>query len=262
MTKIITDYFVGEYWYTGYTSKPLMKLKRWPRFLKITLPELVSFGAEDWSPIGEFVSAGEFEVIDDNGTPTETDDVVVQYLNVDKQPPTVDPDSGRSFSESERRNNASLVFKLIYGDTTFLFTGDINGRRKHDNDQEAVDSEEKELLDRHNTGNDAFNLESTVLQIAHHGSDGSSSLPFLRAVNPEWAVIPAGNAHGHPIKTALTRIKTVISPDSHILRTDESGSEAFDSKDKDTTSDPTGDDNLVFVVDQSGIDTIIRIKVN
>lgn len=260
MTKIITDYFVGEYWNTGYTSKKLMRLKRWPKFLTVTVPELVSFGAEDWTPIGDFVSAGEFETIDDNGTATTNDDVVVQYLNVDKQPPVVDPDSGRSFSESERRNNASLVFKVIYGNTSFLFTGDINGREKHDSNQEAIDSEEKELLDRHNTGNDAFDLKSTVLQVSHHGSDGSSSLPFLRAVDPEWAVIPAGNANGHPTRDAVARLKTVISPDSHILRTDKSGAAHFDADGDDDTSDATGDDNLVFVVKINGIDKIIRIK--
>ncbi len=108
-----------------------------------TLPALIKDGAEDWSPIGEYVQAGELETIDDNGTAITNDDVVVQYLNVDQQPPLVDPDSGRTFSEGQRRNNASLVFKIIFGNTSFLITGDINGRKHSDDDQEAIDSEEK-----------------------------------------------------------------------------------------------------------------------
>lgn len=238
-----------------------MQLKRWPKFKNKTLPVLVAEGTEDWSPIGDFVQAGELETIDDNGTVTTNDDVVIQYLNVDQQPPLVDPDSNRTFDESEQRNNASLVIKILFGNTSFLITGDINGREKHDADQEAIDSEEKELLDRHNL-NDVFNLSATVLQVPHHGSDGSSSLPFLRAVNPEWAVIPAGNAHGHPIETALDRIKAVVNPDTHILRTDESGSESFDSDGKDDTSDPRGDDNYIFVVNENGIQNILRVRVD
>ena len=222
---------------------------------------LVDVGAEDWSPIGDFVQAGELETIDDNGTGSTADDVVVQYLNVDQQPPSVDPDSSRSFSESERRNNASLVFKVIYGNTSFLFTGDINGREMGDTNSNAIDSEEKELLDRHNQNQNVFSLKATVLQVAHHGSDGSSSTAFLAAVDPDWAVVPAGNAHGHPTRPAMTRLKAAVSPDSHILRTDESGSESFASNGIDDTSDPTGDDNLIFVVDQSGIKKIHRVKV-
>lgn len=261
MAKVIEFFFVGEYWNTGYTSKKLMKLKRWPKFLNETLPALIEVGAEDWSPIGDFVQAGELETIDDNGTASEDDDVIVQYLNVDQQPPLIDPNSGRAFSESQQRNNASLVFKVIYGDTSFLFTGDINGRKMGDSNSNAIDSEEKELLDRHNQNEDIFSLKATVLQVAHHGSDGSSSAPFLAAVDPEWAVVPAGNAHGHPTKSAMTRLKAAVNPDSHILRTDESGSESFASNGNDNTSDPTGDDNIVFVVDEDGIDKILRIKV-
>ncbi len=261
MTTIIEYFNVGEYWNTGYTSKKLMKLKRWPKFVNETLPALIAAGAEDWSPIGDFVQAGELETIDDNGTADEDDDVVIQYLNVDQQPPSVDPDSGRSFSESQQRNNASLVIKVIFGNTSFLFTGDINGREMGDSNSNAIDSEEKELLDRHNQNEDVFSLKATVLQVAHHGSDGSNSAPFLAAVDPEWAVVPAGNAHGHPTKPAMTRLKAAVNPDSHILRTDESGSESFASNGNDNTSDPTGDDNLVFVVDEDGIDKILRIKV-
>ena len=131
----------------------------------------------------------------------------------------------------------------------------------HDSDQNAIDSEEKELLDRHNQNN-AFSLDATVLQVAHHGSDGSSSAPFLAAVDPEWAVVTAGNAHGHPTEPAMNRLKAAVNPDSHILRTDESGSESFDSDGEDTTTDPTGDDNLIFVVDRNRITQILRVQTN
>ena len=78
-------------------------------------------GIDIYNPIGAWVSAGEFESIDDGGTEeNETDDVFVQYLNVDQDPPSTDPNSGRIFSESQRRNNASLVFKVIFGDVSFL----------------------------------------------------------------------------------------------------------------------------------------------
>ena len=251
LVGFVEDFEVGEFWNTGYTSKTLMKLKRWPRFLTNTIPALVNNGMTDWTPIGDFVSAGEAEVIDDLGTSDEDDDVWVHYLNVDKQPPVVDPHSGRTFDESERRNNASLVFKIVWRDTSFLFTGDINGRRHNAPDAE-IDSEERELLDRHQQDADTFGLQATVLQVSHHGSDGSSALPFLQAVSPAWAVVPAGNSHGHPHAPTLQRLRDVISPDSHILRTDAGPA----------PTDPSGDDNLIFVVNASGITEILRVRVD
>ena len=59
----------------------------------------------------------------------------------------------------------------------------------------------------------------------------------------------------------MTRLKAAIGPDNHILRTDESGSESFDGDGDDDTTDPTGDDNLIFVVDTNRITTILRVKV-
>ena len=59
----------------------------------------------------------------------------------------------------------------------------------------------------------------------------------------------------------MTWLKTVIGPDSHILRTDESGSESVTSNGNDDTSDSTGDDNLIFVVDTNRTVQILRVKV-
>ena len=70
-------------------------------------------------------------------------------------------------------------------------------------------------------------------------------------MSPEWAVIPAGNAHGHPHKPTLKRLKKVINPNSHILRTDDG-----------PATDPTGDDNFIFVVEASGITEIKRVRVD
>lgn len=260
MTRIIEDYYVGEFLNTGYYSKKLFNLKRWPRFIQETLPKLVEEGTLVYSPIRDYVDVGTFESIDDLGTDDMDDDVYIHYLNVDKQPLTRDPDSKRKFSESEQRNNASLVFRIVWHNTSFLFTGDINGRPKKETDNEFIDSEEKELLDRHNQDDVNFGLESTVIQIAHHGSNGSSSLPFLRAVNAEWVLVPAGNAHGHPTKYAMNRIKAVTTDNNKILRTDASGIESYDSDGNDDTYDEFADDSYIFEVTPAGIQKVLRVK--
>lgn len=87
-------------------------------------------------------------------------------------------------------NNTSLVLKAAYGSTSFLFTGD------------AERPAEQDLLDR------SVDLSATVLKVGHHGSDTSTTYPFLRAVDPQYAVISvgAGNAYGHPTDAALSRL--------------------------------------------------------
>ena len=68
-------------------------------------------------------------------------------------------------------NNTSIVLKIEYGNTFFLFTGDA--------EREA----EQAIL---NSGAD---LSATVLKVGHHGSDTSTTYPFLREIMPEYAVI-------------------------------------------------------------------------
>jgi competence protein ComEC len=101
-------------------------------------------------------------------------------------------------------NNYSIVLKMEYGQTSFLFTGD------------AETVSEQEML----TGK--YDLKADVLKVGHHGSTSSTSLAFLKAVSPKYAVISAGkdNQYGHPDSIILNRLKTF---GTEIYRTDESG---------------------------------------
>lgn len=87
-------------------------------------------------------------------------------------------------------NNTSIVLKLEYGETSFLFTGD------------AELESEQDMLDL------GLDLEATVLKVGHHGSYTSTSYAFLRAVNPEYAVIQCGldNDYGHPHDEVMSRL--------------------------------------------------------
>ena len=105
-------------------------------------------------------------------------------------------------------NELSNVYRIRYGKATFLFTGDL------------IKEQEKILLER------GTKLDSTVLQVGHHGSNTSSSEEFLKAVNPQYAVISvgAGNGFGHPKAEVLERLEKL---GVRILRTDQNGEIRF-----------------------------------
>lgn len=88
-------------------------------------------------------------------------------------------------------NNTSIILKIQYGETSFLFTGDAER-----------DAEQAVL----NSGAD---LSSTVLKVGHHGSDTSTSYVFLREIMPEYAVVSVGsnNSYGHPTDNVLSRLQ-------------------------------------------------------
>ena len=91
-------------------------------------------------------------------------------------------------------NNNSLVLQLVYGDISFLLTGDI-----------------EEEAERYLVRNLDL-LESDVLKAAHHGSKSSTTGAFLNAVNPQWAVISAGldNQYGHPHPSVTRRLIAAV----------------------------------------------------
>lgn len=101
-------------------------------------------------------------------------------------------------------NSTSIVLRIDYGETSFLFTGD------------AERDEEEEIIE--NGGN----LKATVLKVGHHGSDTSTSYQFLREVMPMYAVISVGenNSYGHPDETVISRLEDA---GAEIFRTDKMG---------------------------------------
>ncbi len=101
-------------------------------------------------------------------------------------------------------NNTSIVMRIVYGNTSFLFTGD-------------AEKEVEDVLVK-----SGFNLKSDVLKVGHHGSYTSTSYQFLRSVMPEYAVISCGkgNSYGHPHADPLSRLRDA---DATIFRTDLQG---------------------------------------
>lgn len=101
-------------------------------------------------------------------------------------------------------NDSSIILKIIYGETSFLFTGDA----EYDAEHAVLDS--------------GADLTATVLKVGHHGSDTSTCYPFLRAVSPAYAVISVGegNSYGHPSESTLSKLRDA---DVEVFRTDLQG---------------------------------------
>ncbi len=107
-------------------------------------------------------------------------------------------------------DNNGVVLRLSKGDISFLLTADIM--------QEA----EWELI------RNRADLTSTVLKVAHHGSDTSTTAEFLTVVAPRLAVISAGadNRFGHPSDEVLARLRESLESED-IYRTDRHGTIEF-----------------------------------
>ncbi len=109
-------------------------------------------------------------------------------------------------------NDAGIVSKLIYGNNSFLFTGDISS------------AGEKKLV------NSGENISADVLKVAHHGSKYSTSNLFLESVKPKFAVIEVGkNSYGHPTPETLQRLENF---GIKIFRTDKDGDVKLESNGK------------------------------
>jgi competence protein ComEC len=87
-------------------------------------------------------------------------------------------------------NRNSLVLRMAYGKTTFLFTGDSN----NDSEAEMIAS--------------GLPLNANILKVGHHGSCTSTGAAFLAKVIPKVAVYSAGmgNSYGHPCPDTLSRL--------------------------------------------------------
>lgn len=107
-------------------------------------------------------------------------------------------------STYEDLNNYSIVTKIKYGNTSFIFEGD------------AEDISENEILAKQ------LDISANVIKIGHHGSSSSTTKAYLDKVNPQYAVISVGanNDYGHPNKDILDRL---TAKNIKVFRTDISG---------------------------------------
>ncbi len=107
-------------------------------------------------------------------------------------------------------NNTSVVTRLDFGETSFLFNGD----------QEAP--MEKLLVEN------KANLDCDMMTMGHHGSSTSSTQKYLDAITPEYASISCGknNKYGHPHRETVEKLEKM---DIEYYRTDLSGNITFTS---------------------------------
>lgn len=88
-------------------------------------------------------------------------------------------------------NNQSVAFRLQYGETSFLFSGDAERRQ------------EQQMIERYGDF-----LDTQFLKAGHHGSKTSSNAWFTEVVSPEIAAVSLAfnNRYGHPDPEAIRRL--------------------------------------------------------
>ena len=117
-------------------------------------------------------------------------DVSAQLLVTDK------------FGHHDDPNDNSVIVRVDYGESSFLFVGDAEGVVE---DELIGDPDLLPLLD------------VDFLKVGHHGSDTSSSQAFLDAVTPDIAVISCGergvstnSRYKHPRHSTVTRLMGLV----------------------------------------------------
>ena len=108
-------------------------------------------------------------------------------------------------NKNRSNNDKSMLIKIVYGNTSFLFTGDLSKKAEG-----YYGPFYKDLL------------KSTVLKVSHHGSKNGSSLSILKIINPKISLISAGlkNKYKHPSSEVLAKLHSL---NSEIMRTDREG---------------------------------------
>lgn len=96
------------------------------------------------------------------------------------------------FGQGADKNDESIIVRVDYKNSSFLFTGDA-----------SVDIEEQ-LIDEYPNF-----LDVDILKLGHHGSKTSTSAAFLEATTPQIGVVSAGagNRYGHPHAEVTDRLK-------------------------------------------------------
>ena len=121
---------------------------------------------------------------------------------------------GRCFSaknDASNENDNSILLRIVYGNTSFLFTGDCE------------ENCEEELIQK------GESIRADFLKVGHHGSATSSSPEFLSAVSASFYAISADknrsatDGYFHPRQTPLSNIYSLGANSNSLFRTDLNG---------------------------------------
>ncbi len=187
------DYVVGTHPHEDHIGSLAAVISAYPVGV-ILMPEVAHSTATYEGLLDTIIDQGLTVTAPEPGTELVWGDVVIEIL--------------APLKTYDSLNNDSIVLKVIHGENSFLFTGDIEAEAEGD------------LL--------SSDLRADVLKVAHHGSATSTSAEFLAAVSPSYGVISVGegNDYGHPSEDTLERL---AAADVEIYRTDLSGAVVFTS---------------------------------
>lgn len=144
---------------------------------KIYLPDVTS-NAKFFEKLLDSIESKDYKIsIPKIGEKIKLNNLVFNVLSVDDNDKNI--------------NDCSIVLKLNYLDTKYLFMGD------------ASKSVEKKLLDK--------DIKADVIKIGHHGSSYSSSKKFLESVEANIAIISVGkdNKYKHPTNSVLNTLNNL-----------------------------------------------------
>ncbi len=196
LDRIATRYNVKNYIDNGKTNGSGKKDQRWMQNQFASIYSTYSFEeiASDGNTGG--LTNSKIDPIDCRGVNPK---ITLLSGTFEEQP------EGWSISSFKKNgNNHSLVIKVEYGKSSFIFTGDL-------------DFEGIETMLRHY---DAFTnpqpnnpLDSDVYQVGHHGAKNGTNTALMNAITPMHSVISAGqwtnvekwtaSQYGHPHKDAI-----------------------------------------------------------